>query len=155
MIEAGADCIWQVISQPGNLEQLHPFCRENAVHQWPGVGARDTITYYSGVHHQRDFVTWHEGVGYDIEIGPPPHKTARVAWRIQALDEQRSAFSIEVTSYLKSGLSESRKRSYEQRFFGDTIAQYLDSVVRGVGHVATTGQPVRKNQFGTHSIYSG
>ncbi len=154
VIEAASGSIWQVISQPGHLEQVHPFCRENVVLQWPGVGARDTITYYSGIHYQRDFVTWLEGAGYDIEIGPPPHKTARVAWRIKALNEGRSELSIEVTPYLKSALSEPRKRSHEQRFFGDTIAQYLDSVVRGVDHVVTTGQAVRKNQFGSHPIYS-
>lgn len=120
-----------------------------------GVGSIDTITYYSGVHYQRDFVAWYEGEGYDIEIGPPPHKTAHVAWRIKALDEARSELSIEVTPYLKLGLSESRKQAYQQRFFGDVIAQYLDSVVRGVDHVVTTGQAVQKDQFGTHPIYSG
>ncbi len=155
VIEAASGSIWQVITPPGHLEQVHPFCRENAVEQWPGVGSRDTVTYYSGVHYQRDFVAWHEGTGYDIDIGPPPHKTARVAWRIKALDDQRSELSIEVTPYLKSGLSESRKHTYEQRFFGDVIALYLDSVVRGVDHVVTTGQAVRENQFGTHPIYSG
>ncbi len=99
-------------------------------------------------------MTWLEGEGYDIEIGPPPHKTAHVAWRIKALREQRSELSLTVTPYLKTGLSERRKQSYERRFFGDTIEQYLDSVVRGVGHVATTGQAVQKNQFGSHPIYS-
>ncbi len=155
VIEAASARVWQVITPPGHLEQVHPFCRENAVQQWCGAGSIDTITYYSGVHYQRDFVAWYEGTGYDIEIGPPPHKTAHVAWRLQALDAQRSALSIEVTSYLKADLSESRKQAHERRFFGDVIAQYLDSVVRGVGHVATTGEAVRANQFGTHPLYSG
>ncbi|ETX06462.1 MAG: hypothetical protein ETSY2_17000 [Candidatus Entotheonella gemina] len=95
----------------------------------------------------------YDGAGYDLEIGLPPHKTARVAWRIKALGEQRSELSIEVTPYLKSDLSEHCKQSYERRFFGDSIAQYLDSV-RGVDHVAVTGQAVRKNQFGTHPFFS-
>ena len=154
VIEAASDSIWQAISQPGHLKQCHPFCRETAVFQWPGVGAKDTVTYYSGVHYQRDFVTWIAGVGYDIEVGPPPDKTARVVWRIKALSEQRSELTIEVMPYVQSDLSESRKQSYQQRFFGDTIAQYLDSVVQGVDYFVTTGQAVRKNQFGPHPIYS-
>ena len=89
-------------------------------------------------------------MGYDIEVGPPPDKTARVLWRIKALSEQRSELMIEVLPYLKSDLPESRKQSYQRRFFGDTIAQYLKSVV----HFVTTGQAVRKNQFGRHPIYS-
>ncbi|PON19830.1 hypothetical protein C2W62_00640 [Candidatus Entotheonella serta] len=155
VIEAAPDRVWQAIIPPDHLKQVHPFCRDNEVQQWCGAGSIDTITYYSGVHYQRDFVAWYDGVGYDIEIGPPSHKTAHVAWRINALDEQRSELSIEVTPYLKSDLAEGRKQAYERRFFGDVIAQYLDSVVRGVGHVVTTGQAVQKDQFGTHPIYSG
>ena len=154
VIQAASNTIWKAISQPGHLKQCHPFCRETTILQWPGVGAKDTLTYYSGVHYQRDFVTWVEGVGYDIEVGPPPDKTARVLWRIKALSEQRSELMIKVTPYLKSNLPENRKQSYQRRFFGDTIAQYLDSVVQGVDHFVTTGQAVRKNQFGTHPIYS-
>ncbi len=154
IIDAPSDRIWAAIATPGNLDRLHPFCRENVVQQWPGVGAIDTITYYSGVHYQRDFVAWYEGEGYDLEIGPPPHKTARVSWRIKALGAERSEFGIEVTAYLRTDLPASRKVSYQERFFGDTIAQYLDSVVKGVDHLVTTGQAVRKNQFGSHPIYS-
>ena len=154
IIEATSDSVWQTISQPGQLTRYHPFCKETTVIEWPGVGAKDTVTYYSGVHYERDFVTWIEGVGFDIEVGPPPDKTARVEWRIQELGEQRSELAITVMAYLKVGLSDNRKQAYQQRFFGDTIAQYLDSVVRGVGHVASTGEAVQKNQFGTHPIYS-
>lgn len=153
-IEAASDSVWQTISQPDQLTHYHPFCKATTVITWPGVGAKDTITYYSGVHYERDFVAWFEGVGFDIEVGPPPDKTARVEWRIKELGEQRSELAITVIPYLKVGLSANRKQAYQQRFFGDTIALYLDSVVRGVGHVATTGEPVQKNQFGTHPIYS-
>lgn len=90
----------------------------------------------------------------DSGLELPPDKTARVLWRIKALSEQRSELMIKVTPYLKSNLPENRKQSYQRRFFGDTIAQYLDSVVQGVDHFVTTGQAVRKNQFGTHPIYS-
>ena len=154
VIEAASHNIWQTITEPGNLKRVHPFCAANDVEQWPGVGARDTITYYSGVHYQRDFVTWLEGIGYDLEIGPPPHKTAYVVWRINPLSQTRSDFSIQVIPYLKIDLSEPRKVSYQERFFGDVIGQYLDSVVKGVDYAATTGQTVRKNQFGSHPIYS-
>lgn len=153
-IEAAADRVWQVISQPGQLPRYHPFCKETTVLKWPGVGAKDTVTYYSGVHYERDFVTWIEGVGFDIEVGPPSRKTARVEWRITAQSERQSELAISVIPYLKADLSAPRKQTYQQRLFGATIAQYLESVVRGVGHVATTGEAVQKNQFGSHPHYS-
>ncbi|MDH3602960.1 MAG: hypothetical protein OEU26_25390, partial [Candidatus Tectomicrobia bacterium] len=85
---------------------------------------------------------------------PPPHKTARVSWRITSLDEMRSELMIGVTPYLKSALPERRKLAYQGRAFGTTIESYLHSVVQGVDYVVTTGQAVRKNQFGSHPIYS-
>lgn len=154
VIEAPSQQVWDAVTQPGHLTQCHPFCRENAVEQWPGVGARDTVTYYSGLHFQRDFVEWIEGVGYALEIGPPPEKTAHVCWRIEPLDIARSALTITVTAYLRSDLSASRKAAYQRRVFDKSIARYLDSVVRGVDHLVTTGQAVQKNQFGSHPMYS-
>ena len=154
IIEADSESVWQVISQPGQLPRYHPFCQATTVLKWPGVGAKDTVSYYSGVHYERDFVRWLEGVGFDIEVGPPSRKTARVEWRITAQGERQSELAITVIPYLKGDLSGPQKRAYQQRLFGDTIAQYLDSVVRGVGYVATTGQAVQKNQFGSHPMYS-
>lgn len=154
IIDAASDSVWEVISQPGQLTRYHPFCRETRVVKWPGVGAKDTVTYYSGVHYERECVTWIEGVGFDIEVGPPPDKTARMEWRVKGLGERQSELAITVMPYVKADLSARRKQAYLQRFFGDTIAQYLDSVVRGVRHVATAGEAVQKNQFGAHPIYS-
>ena len=154
VIEADPDSVWQVISQPGQLTRYHPFCKETTVLKWPGVGAKDTVTYYSGVHYERDFVGWIEGVGFDIEVGPSSRKTARVEWRITEQDEGQSELAITVRPYLKADLSAPQKQAYQQRLFGDTIAQYLQSVVQGVGHVATTGEAVQKNQFGSHPHYS-
>jgi hypothetical protein len=154
IIAAASDRVWQVISQPGQLIRYHPFCQATTVIKWPDVGAKDTVTYYSGIHYERDFVTWIEGVGFDIEVGPPPHKTAQVEWRITELGEHQSELASTVVPYLKADVSALRKQAYQQRFFSDTIAQYLESVVLGVGHVVTAGEAVQKNQFGTHPIYS-
>ena len=85
-------------------------------------------------------MTWIEGVGYDIEVGPPPDKTARVLWRIKALSEQRSELMIEVLPYLKSDLPESRKQSYQRRF----LATRLPSILRASSKASTTSLPLAK-----------
>ena len=154
VIESNSESVWQVISQPGQLTRYHPFCKETTVLNWPGVGAKDTVTYHSGVHYERYFVGWIEGVGFDIEVGPASRKTARVEWRITEQEEGQSELAITVIPYLKADLSTDQKQAYQERLFGEAIAQYLDSVVRGVGHVATTGEAVQKNQFGPHPHYS-
>ena len=48
---------------------ITPFCAATEVERWPGTGSRDSITYHSGIRYQRNFVSWQEGVGYDIELG--------------------------------------------------------------------------------------
>ena len=82
-IDVSAEDVWEVIAEPGSLAHYHPFCAATEVERWPGTGSRDSITYYSGIRYQRIFVSWHEGVGYDIELGDPPNQTARVRWRIE------------------------------------------------------------------------
>lgn len=153
-IKAPSMTIWKAISQPGHLKLFHPFCQANEVYQWPGIGAQDSITYHSGLHFQRDFINWIEGIGYDLEIGPPPEKTARVVWRIKPLNKDCSEVMIEVTPYLQADLPESRKLAYQRRAFGKIVELYLDSVLKGIDHFVTSGQVVRKNQFGTHPVYS-
>ncbi len=153
-IEASAHRIWQAMSAPGYLVHCHPFCRANDVERWPGVGSRDTVHYYSGISYRREFVTWMEDAGYDLELGPGPEKTARVSWRIGPRGDARSILSIEVVPYLRAELPDRRKQAYQRRAFGTTIGRYLGSVLQGVDYFVTTGQAVRKNQFGPHPIYS-
>ncbi len=153
-IDVPADEVWGVIAEPGNLARCHPFCAATEVERWPGTGSRDSITYYSGIRYQRNFVSWQEGVGYDIELGDPPNQTARVRWRIEPTSRRTCRFSIEVVPLLKSDLSDEKKRAYQERLFGEVLQHYLECVVAGVKFFATTGQAVVKDQFGTNPLYS-
>jgi hypothetical protein len=146
--------VWNVITQPGCLTLYHAYCKENTVYQWPGVGARDGITYHSGLYFERDFVSWIEGVGYDLEIGPPPRKTAHVCWRVLPVYCGCCELTISVTPLLSSDWSEERKAEYQRRSFDKTVEQYLDSLLRGVEYFVTTGEAVKRNQFGAHPVYS-
>ena len=146
--------VWQAIAAPGSLKQFHPFCATTEVERWPGLGSRDSITYYSGIRYHRNFVDWQEGVGYDIELGDPPNQTARVLWRIAPTSPETCRLSIEVFPLLKAALSAEKKQAYQARLFGAVLQHYLECVVQGVRFFATTGQPVREDQFGKNSLYS-
>lgn len=153
-IAASAIDVWQAVSEAGNLTNVHPFCASNDVERWPGSDARDHVRYFSGVHYERDFRSWEDGVGYTLELGPPGHKTSHARWRIDAVDSTRSHFSIEVISYLRSDVAPEERARYEEQVIKRAIPPYLDSVVRGVAHYVETGMPVVRNHFGTHDIYS-
>ena len=121
-IDVPADEVWAVIAEPGGLAHYHPFCAATEVERWPGTGSRDSITYYSGIRYRRNFVSWQEGVGYDIELGDPPNQTARVRWSIEPTSRRTCRLSIEVVPLLRSDLSEEKKRAYQERLFGDVQA---------------------------------
>ena len=111
-IAVAPEVVWKGLATPGNLKRCHPFCDSTEVESWPGVGSRDSITYYSGRSYQRNFVAWMEGVGYDIELGESPNLTARVLWRIAPQTASSCRFSIEVIPYLKADLEDAQKARY-------------------------------------------
>jgi len=76
VINAPVGEVWAAISAPGNLELCHPFCAENPVEAWPGVGSRDEVHYLNGTVYTRRFHTWIDGVGYDLDIGVPDGRTS-------------------------------------------------------------------------------
>jgi len=148
--------VWAAISPAGNLAHIHPFCERNEVQVWDGARSRDHVQYYSGVHYQREFCDWIDGVGYDLVLGPPDARTALVRWRVTEADGQpsRSAFSIKVVALLRDDVPPAQRKHYAEHMIRRPLPSYLDSVVRGAAHFAETGTPVAKNQFGAHPIYS-
>ena len=153
-ITVAASDVWAVISEPGNLTNVHPFCATNEVERWPGPGGRDHVHYYSGVHYQRDVLEWREGTGYDLIVGPPHGKTAVATWWIDPNSATSCNFGINVTSYVRSDVHREAREEYEETVIRSAIPPYLRGVVQGVAHYAQTGDPVKRNQFGAHDIYS-
>ena len=145
--------VWAAISPAGNLTNIHPFCERNEVNVWDEARSRDHVYYYSGVHYQREFCDWFDGVGYDLVLGPPDARTALVRWRITET-EQGSDFSIKVVALLRDDVPAAEREHYAEHMIRRPLPSYLDTVVRGAGYFAETGTPVTKNQFGTHPIYS-
>jgi hypothetical protein len=148
--------VWAAISPAGNLTDIHPFCQRNEVNVWDGARSRDHVYYYSGVHYQREFCDWFDGVGYDLVLGPPDARTALVRWRINDSDGAAggSEFSIKVVALLRHDVPAAEREHYAEHMIRRPLPSYLDSVVRGTAYFAETGTPVAKNQFGAHPIYS-
>ena len=143
-----------MISEAGNLTNVHPFCESNDVDVWPGPGGRDHVRYYSGLHYQRDVLEWDDGTGYALALGPLSGKIAIARWSIEPSGPDRCTLSIEVTSFVRDDVSPESRARYEATVIKGAIPPYLDSVVRGVGHYSETGTPVVRNQFGPHDLYS-
>jgi hypothetical protein len=148
--------VWQAISSPNHLERTHPFCQANPVHRWPGLDAKDTLVYYNGLTYQRHFTRWLEGEGFDLDIGPNGQQHASVSWRIQTT-ATGSSLSISIHPNLSSiwpVLPAFIRQLGFQYLLAPALQRYLDSVLRGVEYHLMTGQSVRRNQFGSHWLFS-
>jgi len=153
-IETSPQNIWVAISSPGNLEDCHPFCESNPVDEWPGIGARDTIHYYSGWVLMREFINWTDGVGYDLTIGRKGGRKSFVSWRITQEKKNLSALSIMIYPHILQNIPVAIRWIPHIASVRPTLHRYLESVVSGFEWFITTGKPVQKNQFGSHRWFS-
>jgi hypothetical protein len=153
-IAAPATEVWDAISMPGNLEPCHPFCEQNRVMQWPDVGSYDELRYLSGLVFERRFTHWLDGVGYDLDIGRPGGATSSVSWRISAIDEESCTLTISVRPHLLRRYPAVIRWLPHLLVVRPRLRSYLRSVVQGFEWYVTRGEPVPRNQFGTHPWFS-
>lgn len=153
-ITASADKVWDAISMPGNLELCHPFCDKNPVEVWPGPESLDQIHYLSGWVFERRFCRWIEGVGYDLDIGRQGGRSSFVSWRIIPVDQQNSILRITVYPHVLQSLPVAIRWLPHNLRVGPILRTYLSSVVRGFEWYLNRGEPVPRNQFGSHPWFS-
>lgn len=152
-IFAPAELVWAVITTPGHLEDVHPFCEHNPVREWPGATACDEIHYRSGWVYERTFTRWIDGVGYDLDIGASGEPASKVSWRISPRPDGACSLAISVwpRSLTRIGGLQMLLRLL---ILGPMMRRYLRSVTMGVDWFVTHGESVRANQFGTHLWFS-
>lgn len=158
VIAAPAERVWETISSPGHFGHIHPFCEKNLVETWSGVGSSDTVYFFRGWIFYRVITHWIDGVGYDLDVTQerPDYegKTSKVTWRIHDIDGAKSALTITMKCYLYQTMPWPFRWFVHHIYVRPMIKRYLGYVLKGLEAYITTGQPVRKNQFGTHWIFS-
>ena len=153
-MSASAERVWEVISTPEILEQTHPFCKKNTVQTWQGVGSKDIIEYYNGRIMQRDFYYWDVGVGYDLLIGREGGRKSRVSWKIKSESKEKCQLSITIFPNNLQDLLWLRALFLYYTVVKPMLKKYLQSVLKGFDYYIKTGEPVSKNQFGSHKWFS-
>ena len=151
---ASAGDVWDVISRPGNLHLCHPFCAQNPVTDWPGPKSRDEVHYLNGVIYERRFKRWIEGAGYDLDIGLRDGPSSFVSWRITPRGDSSSELAIVVQPHVLQGVPTVIRWIPHLARVRPLLRDYLSSVVRGFEWYLRSGEPVPRNQFGTHPWFS-
>jgi hypothetical protein len=145
----------QVISTPGYLERCHPFCERNPVRRWASDDAEDMIHYYGGRVLQRRFTAWLEGTGYDlVVVDTAGVEQASVRWRIEPESDTTCRLSVSLRLIFLDQLPTAIRWASYRLVVRPRMKRYLEAVVAGVVHYAETGEPVVRNQFGSHPWFS-
>ena len=145
--------LWEIVSSPSYLINVHPFCKENSIIQWSNDHHEDKIVYLNNRYYIRKFVSWKVLEGYDLWIGSNNNNQSFVEWRLEKVDSG-SKLTITVYPFLLS--SWPKVFSFFPYFFYINIKlkSYLFSVLSGIEWYIKEKTPVPKNKFGEHSWFS-
>ena len=142
--------ILEAIRLPNNLENYHPFCKENKVEKWPGKGSIDYVKYLNGLKYRRDFVKWDES-GYVLDIGVKS-KVARVKWLVEGNSTQSS---LKITINPKLPYKNKIIRTIMwHAYIKFRLQNYINNVVKGFADYIDSEERVSKNKYGKHPWYS-
>ena len=152
--EVSAERLWGAISEPGNLNDSHPFCDSNEVISWENGDRSDRLVYMSGLNYVRRFKTWEEGAGYTLVIGEEGGPQSYVEWDIEPLEDERSRLTITVYPYILDRLPRLLALVPHTFWVRPRLEAYLNSVVSGFRYRLQEGGRVPRDHFGRHPWFS-
>ena len=153
-IDTNVNDLWSVISAPGNLNHVHPFCKINEVIVWDDNHHADKLVYLSGRTFIRHFQTWKVNEGYSLFIGEESGPQSYVVWNIKRMEKNKSELSIKVYPYILAKLPKLLAYIPHQLIVKPRMTTYLNSVLGGIAFFIENGKNVPRNHFGTHKWFS-
>ena len=154
VVKSSISDVWRVISKPGHLERVHPFCYKNTVLKKQGDKIlKDKLLYLNGLEYIREFQYWETHKGYDLMIGKELGKKSLVKWRISKVHDN-AKLSIQIIPYRSQKIPRFIYPLVSLLLIKPQLKKYLGSVLKGVKWNVEMNQVVSKNQFGSHSWFS-
>ena len=145
--------LWEIVSSPNYLNNVHPFCRENTTIEWNNDHHEDKIIYLNERTYIRRFVSWRDLQGYDLWIGDSNKNQSFVEWRLEKVGTG-SKLTITVYPFLLSSWPKVFSFLPYFLYINIKLKSYLFSVLSGIEWYVQKKTPVPKNQFGRHSWFS-
>lgn len=153
-VAAPAERVWAQISAPAAIRMWHPFVQENIAESWNGIGSKDKVTYCNDMKFDREVVNWLEGIGYDLKVTENGKNELLTVWRVTPISDKNCTFKV--TTHVKF----IEKFPFPIRWalltwkIKPMFSQYFGLSMPGFVHYAETREPVTRNQFGSHPMFS-
>ena len=153
-IPASADKVWKQMITPESVVLWHPFVKELIAESWNGVGSKDKVTYNSGKTFDREVIEWIDGIGFDLKVTENGKNEVLVVWRLTKLDDDNC--NLEVTAHIIfiEKLPFPLRWAVHKFKIKPLFSKYLELAMQGFLFYASTGQQVKRNQFGSHPLFS-
>jgi len=151
--DCSVENLWEIVSSPNYLNNVHPFCKENSLIQWDSDHHEDKIIYLNERTYIRRFVSWRNLEGYDLWIGDSNKNQSFVEWRLEKVGTG-SKLTITVYPFLLSSWPKVFSFFPYFLYINIKLKSYLFSVLSGIKWYVKKKSPVPKNQFGRHSWFS-
>jgi|TARA_B000000609_G_scaffold58658_1_gene43453 hypothetical protein len=145
--------LWNAISKENNLNDTHPFCKENEILVWNDENHQDKLVYLNGLTFIREFSEWFEGTGYNLWIGTKRGPKSYVEWRIT---EHSLGSELKITVYPFFFRKWPKFIAFlpYYLYINPKLTSYLNSVVGGFKWYLDKGTAVPRNHFGKHRWFS-
>jgi len=153
-IAAPASTVWEQIAKPSGVVRWHPFVKENSTESWKGIGSKDKVIYFSGRSFEREVINWQEGTGYDLKLTENGKNEALAVYRIKPIDDDRCRFKVTVYAKFIEKLPFPIRWVLLQFKIKPLFTKYLGLSMPGFVYCAETGEKVKRNQFGSHPVFS-
>jgi len=150
---ASVEDIWKIISREGNLNYVHPFCKDNYIISWNGINSIDILEYLNGLKFIRKFITWDPGIGYSLLIGTKNGKKSYVVWEIISKND-KNYLSITVYPHFMKNYPKFISYLPYKIKIKPYLKKYLQSVIDGIDYYLKNKQRVPRNYFGKHEWFS-
>ena len=150
--DCSLESLWEIVSSPNYLNNVHPFCKENSIIQWNNEHHEDKIIYLNERTYIRRFVSWRNLEGYDLWIGDSNKNQSFVEWRLEKVGTG-SKLTITVYPFLLSSWPKVFSFLPYFLYINTKLKSYLFSVLSGIKWYVQKKTPVPKNQFGRHSWF--
>ena len=152
-IESSVKNLWDLISSPGHLNLVHPFCKTNEAIQWNKKIRKDMLVYLNGLRYFREFHKWDINKGYTLEIGTKRGKKSEVEWQIRSCKSE-TFLKISVKPYLFENYPRPIYNILFYLIVKPMLNSYLKSVISGINWYLVNKKPVPRNNFGKHFWFS-
>ena len=142
----------EIISRDGNLNYVHPFCKDNYSISWDGINSIDVLEYLNGLKFIREFMTWEPEIGYSLLIGTKNGKKS--CCLENKLKNYKNYLSITVYPHFMRKYPKIILLFPHKIIVEPYLKKYLKSVIGGIDYYLKNRKNSSRNYFGKHEWFS-